>query len=69
LTDQQVFADAAAETQGLGTPNKDRQSAYNILAGRSCRDALRRVCNWHVERGDMEVDCDKSLPPISGELP
>jgi len=22
-----------------------------LLAGRACRDALARVCGWHVERG------------------
>lgn len=27
-----------------------------LLAGRSCRDALARVCRWHRARG-MEVSC------------
>jgi hypothetical protein len=27
-----------------------------LLAGRSCRDALARVCAWHRARG-MTVDC------------
>jgi hypothetical protein len=30
------------------------EAAFNdavLLAGRGCRDALARVCRWHVERG------------------
>ena len=29
-------------------------------AGQQCRDALRRVCMWHRERG-LKIDCDKPL--------
>lgn len=64
LTDDQVIADDASNKAGLGTPNEQKQSLYNILSGRSCRDALHRVCAWHVERGDKEVDCDKPQPPV-----
>jgi len=35
------------------------QTVANIIAGRSCRDALHRVCVWHKDRGDKDVDCDK----------
>lgn len=52
LTDEQVIADVEGAQER-------QQSLYNIIAGRSCRDALHRVCAWHVERGDREVDCDK----------
>lgn len=32
-----------------------------LMAGRSCRDALARVCQWHKDRG-MKVpkDCTKA---------
>jgi hypothetical protein len=32
-------------------------------AGQQCRDALRRVCQWHKDRG-ANVDCDKQLPAV-----
>lgn len=44
MTDAQVNAD----TDGSA------EAAFNdavLLAGRGCRDALARVCQWHVERG------------------
>jgi hypothetical protein len=28
-----------------------------LLNGRACRDALGRVCRWHVERGMTGVTC------------
>lgn len=29
-----------------------------LIAGRSCRDALRRLCQWHKDRGMKEPkDC------------
>jgi hypothetical protein len=28
-----------------------------LLAGRDCRDALARVCAWHVERGAEGLVC------------
>lgn len=44
LTDEQIEGDA----------NGVLEDAFNddvLLAGRGCRDALARVCRWHVERG------------------
>jgi hypothetical protein len=46
LTDEQVIADADGSLER-------RQTTANIIAGRSCRDALHRVCQWHKERGDI----------------
>lgn len=31
-------------------------------AGQRCRDALRRVCLWHHERG-LAIDCDRPPEP------
>jgi hypothetical protein len=31
------------------------QTTANIIAGRSCRDALHRVCQWHKDRGDWSA--------------
>ena len=59
LTDEQVIADDASEAAGLARPNDDQFNNQALIAGRDCRDALGRVCHWHVERGDKEVDCDK----------
>lgn len=59
LTDEQVIADDASEAAGLGRPNDERFNDQALIAGRDCRDTLGRVCRWHVERGDREVDCDK----------
>jgi hypothetical protein len=28
-----------------------------LIAGRSCRDALGRVCQWHRERSDPRLIC------------
>lgn len=44
LADQQAFVRAALDF--------DRDA---LLAGRSCRDALGRVCAWHRARGMMLV--------------
>ena len=57
LTDAEVQADVDGALER-------KQSLYNIVAGRSCRDALHRVCAWHVERGDNDVNCDKPLQPV-----
>lgn len=54
LTDEQVIADIDGSVEQQFNINQ-------IVAGRSCRDALHRVCAWHKERGDKDVDCDK--PP------
>jgi hypothetical protein len=67
LTDEQVIAD----TDGAA----DR--AFNdqvLIAGRSCRDALRRVCQWHKARGAKELNCEvgamspRELRRLAGEL-
>lgn len=29
-----------------------------LLAGRDCRDALKRVCGWHKDRGAQIVSCE-----------
>ena len=63
LTDEQVVADDATEAQGLGRPNEEAFNNGVLIAGRDCRDTLARSCRWHVERGDKEVDCDKSREP------
>jgi hypothetical protein len=59
LTDAQVIADTDGSLER-------GQTTENIIAGRSCRDALHRVCQWHKDRGDSEVDCDK---PAMGVQP
>jgi hypothetical protein len=52
LTDAQVIADAGGSAE--------RQFEVDaIIAGRACRDALHRVCEWHKTRGLKDVDCDK----------
>jgi hypothetical protein len=56
LTDEQVIADADGSLERA-------QTTANIIAGRSCRDALHRVCQWHKERGDA-VDCDTPLAVV-----
>ena len=62
ITDAQVLADDASEAAGLGRPNEQAFNDQALIAGRDCRDALGRVCHWHLERGDKEVDCDKPKP-------
>lgn len=42
----------------LGDPDGMLETAFNdevLIAGRACRDALARVCQWHKDRGDTEV--------------
>jgi hypothetical protein len=34
-----------------------RFDAAALLAGRACRDALGRLCRWHVERGLTGIVC------------
>lgn len=50
MTDEAVIADldGSAEVEWNGSA---------LIAGRSCRDALARVCRWHVERGLRGVQC------------
>lgn len=53
LTDEQIMADQFGELE--------RQFEVDaIIAGRSCRDALAVVCQWHKDRGMKEPkDCTK----------
>jgi hypothetical protein len=44
MSDEAVIADAD------GSAERAWDDAV-LLAGRGCRDALARVCRWHVERG------------------
>jgi hypothetical protein len=51
LTDEQVIADVDGSLE--------RQFELDaLIAGRACRDALHRVCEWHKARGSS-IDCDK----------
>lgn len=61
LTDEQVIADEHVyqSNPALGHPYQDAFDLGQIIAGRTCRDALRRACQWHKDRGYKEVDCDK----------
>lgn len=59
LTDAEVAADDVSEAQGLGRPLEQQFNDSVLLAGRDCRDTLRRACQFHVDRGFKEVDCDK----------
>jgi hypothetical protein len=29
-----------------------------LIWGRGCHDALRRVCQWHIDKGAKELVCD-----------
>lgn len=53
LTEAQINADQ------FGTLERGFETDL-IIAGRSCRDALQRVCQWHKDRGMTEpADCAK----------
>lgn len=58
LSDEQVFGDEESARAGLGHPNEEAFDDAVLIAGRSCRDALRRVCEWHRARGDKALRCD-----------
>lgn len=52
-----TLAEIDADTFGL----LDRKFTVDaLLAGRSCRDALKRICEWHKARG-LVIDCTKPL--------
>lgn len=51
-------ANSYAANPALGHPNEDAFNDGALIAGRSCRDALRRVCEWHKARGDKGLKCD-----------
>ncbi len=47
LTDAEIDADLFGD--------KERQFTVDaLIAGRSCRDAVARVCQWHKDRGAKE---------------
>lgn len=50
MTDEAVMADLD------GSAEQDWNGQV-LIAGRSCRDALARICRWHVERGLRGVEC------------
>lgn len=50
LTDAEVLADVDGKAEG-------EFNDKGLIAGRSCRDALGRVCRWHVERGMKIASC------------
>lgn len=56
MTDAEVTADAdgSAETAWF---------LAGLLAGRSCRDALKRTCEWHRSRGAAELVCTPPRQP------
>ena len=57
LTDEQVMADQFGTLERQFTTDA-------IMAGRSCRDALARVCQWHKDRGMEEpASCASSQLP------
>jgi len=52
LTREQVIADVDGSVEQQFTLDA-------IMAGRACRDALQRTCQWHKDRG-MDVDCTEA---------
>jgi hypothetical protein len=49
---------ALTDEQILGDPSGLLDQQFNddaIIAGRACRDALARVCQWHKDRGNKDV--------------
>jgi hypothetical protein len=60
LSDEQVVADRD------GSAERAFDDAV-LLAGRACRDSLRRVCEWHKARGAADLKCDTTAMPL-GEL-
>jgi hypothetical protein len=56
-TDDQV---AATENDPDAAAALDSQFTIDgLMAGRSCRDALRRSCEWHRAHGD-QIDCSNA---------
>lgn len=58
LTDEQVLSDTVSEAAGLGRPYEQAFNDGVLLAGRDCRDTLKRNCGWHQARG-AQIDCDR----------
>ena len=55
LTQAQIDADVYGEIDQKFTLDA-------LIAGRSCRDALARVCQWHKDRGAAELVCLRASP-------
>lgn len=54
---------ALSEEQIRADPEGLLEQAFDdgvLFAGRACRDALKRVCEWHRDRGDKGLRCDLS---------
>lgn len=59
MTDAQVAADADGRAD-------EAWNDSSLISGRSCRDAVGRVCQWHKDRGDKNLVCTpirKTAPP------
>jgi hypothetical protein len=55
---------ALTDQQAAGANGDALEQAFNdavLIAGRDCRDALGRVCRWHVERGMTGVVCPPAI--------
>lgn len=58
LTDDQIMSDQFGDLERQFTIDA-------IMAGRDCRDALARVCQWHKDRGDKDIkDCTAPKEPL-----
>lgn len=56
---------ALSEAEIMADQFGDKERGFeinSIIAGRDCRDALKRVCLWHKERGMKDVDCNRQMP-------
>jgi hypothetical protein len=62
------MADETAAQQGLGHPNDEAFGNSVLIAGRSCRDALKRVCRWHKDRGAKDLNCEVGALELRREL-
>src|SRR4051812_38465049 len=57
LAEPNALSEAEASADNGDAIERDFNDG-TLLAGRSCRDALGRVCRWHKERGDPSLICD-----------
>lgn len=59
-TDLRCLVEPAAPTDVELEANAGAGLAFDmgvLLAGRDCRDALQRVCGWHLTRGAKGLVC------------
>lgn len=59
-----VEPDALTDEQILNDPEGLLEATFNdavLLAGRACRDALKRSCEWHRDRG-AKINCEAIRP-------